>query len=147
MGGIPDDGKVMRPVSTKLSSTNPQRRLMAAAVLLAVAGSLAHNVMEFGWASLLMMETFSIPWSLIWAAALGFWLRSGGKNRAALWTMLVLASMNFFVGAVLSVLPTGMFTFDPEQSDDHYVSHVIYGVTQIPVLFVVARDLLRRGEA
>ena len=137
----------MRPVSTRLGSTKPLLAAITGSVVLAVAGSLAHSVMEFGWASLLSIETFSIPWTLIWAGALGHWLRSNGKSVAALWTMLALASMNFFVGAVLSVLPTGIFPFDPEQSADHYFSHVVYGVTQLPVLFVVARDLFGRDEA
>lgn len=44
-------------------------------------------------------------------------------------------------GAVLSVLPVGIYPFEPEQSLSHYSVHVLYGVLQVPLLLVATRAI------
>jgi hypothetical protein len=53
--------------------------------------------------------------------------------------------LNLVGGGILSVLPLGLFTFQPEQSLRHYAIHVTYGVAQIPLAVLAARALRRRG--
>lgn len=72
---------------------------------------------------------------------LGWW-RQGHRRR--LWAMLLLAwtaGGHLFIGAVLSVLPLPLWPFSPEQSVAHYASHLIYAITQLPLLWVLWREI------
>jgi len=42
-------------------------------------------------------------------------------------------------GAILSVLPLPFLPFAPAQTVDHYLSHVILGITQIPLVVIPLR--------
>ncbi|MGH2602738.1 MAG: hypothetical protein ACRDJ9_25560, partial [Dehalococcoidia bacterium] len=54
--------------------------------------------------------------------------------------------LNLIGGAVLSVLPLPFLPFKPEQSLRHFAFHVLYGVTQIPLLIVMTRYLSHAGR-
>ena len=124
-----------------------QRLLSAAAVVLAsviaAAGMVAHNVLEFGPAFLLRPETL-IPLAIFGLFALLAWARPA--NAAVHVLLLGWAVLNLIGGGILSVLPLGLFPFQPEQSLRHYAIHVIYGVAQIPLVVLAARALSRRGR-
>jgi hypothetical protein len=49
-------------------------------------------------------------------------------------------------GAILSILPLPFLPFVPEQTVSHYVSHVIFGITQIPLILVMLKARMG-GEA
>jgi hypothetical protein len=48
----------------------------------------------------------------------------------------VIGWLHLIGGAILSVLPLGFLPFAPEQSPSHYLSHLIYGVTQLPLIWL-----------
>ncbi len=124
------------------------RRLPSAAAVvlasfIAAAGMLAHNVLEFGPAFLLRPETV-IPLAIFGLFALLAWARPADAIVHAL--LLVWAMLNLVGGGILSVLPLGLFPFQPEQSLGHYAVHVTYAVAQVPLVVVAARALSRRGR-
>lgn len=119
----------------------------AAAVVLGsaigAAGMMAHNVLEFGPGFLASAETL-IPVGIFGLLALLVWAKPvSSVVRAALvgWSLL-----NLVGGGILSVLPMGLFPFEPEQSLGHYGAHVIYAVAQIPLLVVAAQAMRSRGQ-
>lgn len=72
------------------------------------------------------------------------WWRQPGRQR--LWAALLLgwtAVGHLFIGAILSVLPVPILPFYPEQSLGHYSSHLIYGVAQLPLIWVLWREIGR----
>jgi hypothetical protein len=45
------------------------------------------------------------------------------------------------VGGFATVLPLPIWPFKPEQSARHYAFHVLYALTQLPLLALVRREL------
>jgi hypothetical protein len=124
------------------------RRLPSAAVVvlasaIAAAGMVFHNVLEFGPAFLLDPETL-IPLAIFGLFALLACARPA--NAVVHVALLAWALLNLVGGGILSVLPLGLFPFQPEQSFGHYGAHVIYGAAQIPLVVVAARALRPRGR-
>ena len=48
-------------------------------------------------------------------------------------------------GAVLSVLPLPFLPFEPEQSVSHYLSHVVLGIAQVPLIVVPLKERRQRS--
>jgi hypothetical protein len=92
---------------------------MAAAAVLAWLGMYVHNVADLPNLTLLSAEN-ALP-GLVWLLLLG-------------WGLLNL------VGAFATVLPLPVLPFKPEQSLHHYVFHVVYALTQLPLLWIVRQD-------
>lgn len=68
---------------------------------------------------------------------LGWWRQ---PQRRRLWAWLLLAWTavgHLLLGAILSVLPLPLWPFTPEQSLNHYFSHLIYAVAQAPLIVVL----------
>lgn len=42
------------------------------------------------------------------------------------------------MGAILSVLPIPILPFSPEQSWDHYASHILFALAQLPAVYLLA---------
>lgn len=77
---------------------------------------------------------------------LGWWR---DPQRRRFWTWLLLAwtaGGHLVAGALLSVLPLPLWPFVPEQSAGHYFSHVIYGIAQLPLIWVLLKDI-RKGDS
>jgi hypothetical protein len=127
--------------------TDRRRPPSAAAIVLAsaiaAAGMVAHNVLEFGPAFLLTPETL-IPLAIFGLLALLGWARPANPVIHVL--LLAWAVLNLVGGGILSVLPLGLFPFQPEQSFGHYAIHVIYAVAQLPLVVLAAGALGRRGR-
>ena len=119
----------------------PSAAAVVLASVIAAAGMVAHNVLEFGPAFLLRPETV-IPLAIFGLFALLAWTRPAIAIVHVL--LLAWAVLNLVGGGILSVLPLGLFPFQPEQSLRHYAIHVIYGVAQIPLVVLAARALSRR---
>jgi len=124
------------------------RRLPSAAVVvlasvIAAAGMMAHNVLEFGPAFLLDLETL-IPLAIFGLLALRAWARPA--NAVVHVALLAWALLNLVGGGILSVLPLWLFPYQPEQSLGHYTVHVIYVAAQLPLVVVAARAVRRRGR-
>jgi hypothetical protein len=124
------------------------RRLSSASVLvsatvIAAAGMVAHNGLEFGPAFLPRPETV-IPLVIYGLLGLLAWARPANAIGHVL--LLAWAMLNLVGGGILSVLPLGLFPFQPEQSLGHYAIHVVYAVAQLPLVVVAGRTLRRRGR-
>jgi hypothetical protein len=63
------------------------------------------------------------------------WLVVPGKGMW--WATLIWITLNLVVGAVLSVLPLSIWPFTPDQSTGHYMSHLLYAITQLPALYAL----------
>lgn len=109
---------------------------MGAAVVVSAVGLAIHNVREFGAAALGALSTGFIP--MLGISVLLFvawWLIPGGQKVGSI-GLLVIGLLHLIGGAILSVLPLGFLPFVPEQSAPHYLSHGIYGVTQLPLIWL-----------
>ncbi len=112
-----------------------RRLLMVAALGVSTAGAVYHNFREFPGISLGAPEMIS---AILPAVILAVWwmVRPG---RALWWAILVwVVALNLVVGAILTVLPIPIFSFSPEQSWDHYVSHIIFALAQLPAVYLLA---------
>lgn len=109
-----------------------------AAAAISWLGFLVHNVADLPGQTLLSPETL---WPTLVTGALLVVLRVGARRVAAV-GLAVWAGLNL-VGGALTVLPLPFLPFVPEQSLRHYSFHVVYAVTQVPLL--VASIHLVRG--
>jgi hypothetical protein len=103
-----------------------------------------HTVREFGWAGLWDLNSGMIPVvGVQLLLLLRWWLRPETRRRSA---ALLLATGIFQLvgGAIISVLPLPILPFQPEQSVEHYLSHVFLGLAQLPLIIVPLRALAAR---
>jgi hypothetical protein len=119
--------------------------LLGAAVAVAILGSLAHNVIEFGLTPMLASRNGELPTVLLWIVGFLVWWRVPQVRLPAAWFLVVLALLNLIGGAIITVIPFGFLPFEPEQTLTHYLSHVIYGVAQLPVLALLAQEIRLPG--
>lgn len=102
---------------------------MVAAAVIAWLGLVVHNVADLPDQTLLSSETLG-P-ALITAGLLGAYWKV--QERVAGIALFGWALLNLTGGAV-SVIPLPLLPFDPEQTPRHYSFHLLYAVTQIPLL-------------
>jgi hypothetical protein len=118
----------------------PSAAILVVVSVIAAAGMVAHNVFEFGPAFLLNSETL-LPLGIFALLAVLAWAMPANAIVHVL--LLAWAVLNLVGGGILSVLPLGLFPFRPEQSLGHYAIHLVYGVSQMPLIVVAARGLTR----
>jgi hypothetical protein len=115
------------------SSKSVRWWVIALTVALAWLGLLIHNAIEFPNMALSRPE-YSAP-TLAWLALFLIWLlvpdTRWPSNLLFVWGAISLA------GAVITVLPLPILPFRPEQSLRHYGVHIIYAVTQLPILTLI----------
>lgn len=113
--------------------------LVAVLLFLSWAGAYIHTTIELQLP--VWRPENGIP-ALIGLGLFLGWRRQPQRRR--LWTWLLLAwtaGAHLFVGALLSVIPLPVWPFVPEQSAGHYISHVIYGIAQLPLIWVLWQAL------
>ncbi len=115
--------------------------LVGSAIVVAILGSLAHNIIEFGLAPVLASRNGELPMTLLWVVGFVVWWRIPGARIGAAWFLIALALLNLVGGAIITVLPFGFLPFEPEQTLTHYLAHVIYGLAQLPVLALLFREV------
>jgi hypothetical protein len=130
---MPAGGCLMRRSNNQV--TRRQVQLVGIAVLLSILGAVFHNGREFGLAGLLALETATIPIVLIEITLFILWWKVPSLRNVAMAALGLLALLHLVGGALISVLPLGALPFEPEQSFDHYFSHIIYGLGQLPLLW------------
>ena len=118
---------------------------MAGAVAVAWLGMYVHNVADLPNLTALSPENV-IP-GLVWVLLLGLWWampsRTAPTQFLSAWGLLNL------VGGLVTVLPLPLLPFKPEQSVRHYAFHVLYALTQLPLLGLVrhaSRQLRSRTD-
>ena len=112
--------------------------VIAIAVACAVAGMEIHNVAELGVPFLLWPENV-IP--VLVYVGLGVALVRWPASRAAASLTLGWAMLNLVIGGVVSVLPLPFLPFIPVQTVGHYAAHVVYTVSQVPLVLVAFASL------
>jgi len=109
-------------------------------VVLSWLGFFIHNLADLPGQTILSPE--SLYPTLLYVLLLTAWFTP--VRRAAEWALLGWVLLNLVGGAIVSVLPLPFLPFDPDQTLYHYTFHVIYGVLQLPALFVLRRQLRSR---
>ena len=104
---------------------------MATFVALSWLGEYFHNRAELPQLGFLspensFMALLAIGLFLLW------WRLPGSKIPTVL--LLGLGIAHLVGGGVLSVLPLKFLPFYPEQSLQHYFSHILYGLAQLPLI-------------
>jgi hypothetical protein len=124
---------------------NDSRRTasIVAATGAAIAGMEIHNAQELGLPFLLRAENF-LP-VLIYVVLGAALIRLPG-SRIVGGATLAWALMNLVLGGLVSVLPLPIMPWVPEQTVTHYAAHLIYGLSQVP-LVVLSFSALRRPLA
>ena len=112
---------------------------LAAAVTFSLFGMGFHTVGEFGWSGLLLLETGFIPVVGLQLALLeAGWLLPRMRGPLGI-ALAAIAVLHLVGGALITVLPLPMLPFVPEQSMGHYVSHLVYGAAQLPLIAYLTR--------
>ena len=117
---------------------------MAAAVGLSALGMAYHTVMEFGWSGPFSIATGMIPVVSVQVFLFMLWWLSPRARTVTGWALVVTGLFQLLGGAIISVLPLPFLPFEPEQSVSHYLSHLVLGIAQIPLLVVPLRQQRRR---
>lgn len=114
----------------------PGRSAVLAALLVSAAGHVVHNLAEFPPSILLGWETL-VPLGVTVLLGAGLVYRPSRATyfTAVGWSLVVIV----FGGG--SVLPFGFLPFAPEQSISHYLSHLIYALAQLPLLWAGYRGV------
>ena len=109
---------------------------LSIAVGLSVLGMAVHTVTEFGYSGLLDPRTGMVPFVTVQASLLVlWWIRPSARSGASL-ALLATALLQLIGGAVLSILPLPFLPFAPDQTVSHYLSHIVLGITQIPLIVI-----------
>src|SRR5687767_3480779 len=117
-----------------LSSTNREVGLVAAFTALAWFGEYLHNRLELPQLTLLSPEN-SGPAILFLLLFAGWSLLP--YKRAVAMLMLIWAVLHLLVGAIITVIPFSSLPFYPAQTLDHYLAHLMYGITQLPLIRIM----------
>lgn len=111
-----------------------------AVAAIALIGLLLHNGRKFGLDSLLTGRNGEIQIAVLLAGLVVFWWRWPAARIVAAAALVGVAVVNMVAGAVGTIVPFGILSFEPEQSLQHYLSHVINGLAQVPLLVLGLRD-------
>lgn len=113
--------------------SQPSAAAVFATSAIAAGGMLAHNVLELGPAFLVDPQTL-IP--LMIFAVLAILAARETAGRGTWLALLAWGVLNLVAGGILSVLPIGLFPFEPEQSLGHYGAHAVYTLASVPLVVV-----------
>jgi hypothetical protein len=119
------------------------RTVLLGAVASSWLGLFVHNVADLPGQSVLSSETL-YP-TLVYLLLVVAWFtipRRIAARLLAAWALLQLIG-----GAIISVLPLPFLPFDPEQTLHHYAFHAIYGLLQLPLLVLLAREPAITGDS
>lgn len=68
-----------------------------------------------------------------------WWKAPGSRMPAVL--LLVLGMLHLLGGGIISVIPFKFLPYYPEQSVQHYLAHIVYGVAQLPLIIAMIRQI------
>ena len=124
----------------KTSSLTADRShgLVAALLALSWLGLFVHNSIELPALNLLSAEN-SLPALVAMLLFAGWWLLPTRRLAAAL--LLVWGLLHLVGGAIVTVIPFSFLPFVPEQDFTHYFAHFLYGLAQLPLIWVMIQQL------
>lgn len=126
----------MRKVSSV--TTDHPSGSVAALLTLSWLGLFIHNSIELPSLNLLSPEN-SLPALAAVLLFVGWWLLPTRRLAAAL--LLVWGLMHLIGGAIVTVIPFSFLPFVPEQVFTHYFAHFLYGLAQLPLIWIMIRQL------
>ena len=101
-------------------------------------GMMVHNAIELPNLPFTSPEVAqpSLAYVVFFAAwrVLPYWRVTG--SLLFIWGMLHLV-----IGGIITVIPFPFLPFTPEQSVHHYLAHVVYSVTQFPLVWMMYQNL------
>ena len=130
----------------KTSSLTADRShgLVAALLALSWLGLFVHNSIELPALNLLSAEN-SLPALVAVVLFAGWWLLPTRRLAAAL--LLVWGLLHLVGGAIVTVIPFSFLPFVPEQDLAHYFAHFLYGLAQLPLIWITIQQLRRSPKA
>jgi uncharacterized membrane protein YjdF len=130
----------------KISSLTADRSRALVAALLALSwfGLFVHNAIELPSLNLLSPEN-SLPALVAMLLFVGWQLLPTRRLAAAL--LLVWGLLHLVGGAIVTVIPFSFLPFVPEQDFTHYFAHFLYGLAQLPLMWVTIQQLRRSPKA
>ena len=120
------------------------RGLVAALLALSWLGLFTHNSIELPSLNLLSPENslpalvavlLFIAWSLL------------PTRRLAAGLLLMWGLLHLVGGAIITVIPFSFLPFLPEQNFTHYCAHFLYGLTQLPLIWIMIQQPWRYAKA
>lgn len=117
-------------------------RLVAAFTILAWLGEFVHNLFELRQLTVLSPEN-SLPALVFLVLFVAWWYLPAQRVTAIL--MIIWALLHLVGGAIISVIPFSFLPFYPEQSLQHYLAHIFYGVAQLPLIVVLLQQFRNAG--
>jgi hypothetical protein len=111
----------------------PSAAAVFATSAIAAGGMLAHNALELGLAFLVDPQTL-IPLGIF--AVLAILAARAAAGTGTWLALFAWGALNLVAGGILSVLPIGLFPFQPEQTPGHYGVHALYALTGVPLVTV-----------
>jgi hypothetical protein len=129
----------------KISSSSKTRSLFQWVALftgLSWLGEVIHNRIELPGITLLGPENnlTALTELIIYALWLLF------PSTITKYLLFTLALVHLVGGAVLSVIPFPFLPFYPEQTIDHYLAHLLYGLAQLPLMAIMFFESKRARE-
>ena len=126
----------------KISSLTADRSrgLVAALLALSWLGLFVHNSIELPSLNLLSPEN-SLPALVAVLLFVGWWLLPTRRLAASL--ILLWGLLHLVGGAIVTVIPFSFLPFVPEQDFTHYFAHFLYGLAQLPLMWIMIQQLRR----
>lgn len=123
------------------SKVRKSRPLIVAATIISLFGLLFHNWWDLPHLTPLSLEN-SGP-TLVFIILFGLWWH-WPKSLITMVMLLLWGVIHLIGGGILSVIPFDFLPFYPEQSLSHYFGHLVYSVTQLPLIVLMIQELLRK---
>lgn len=118
--------------------------LVAALLALSWLGLFVHNSIELPSLDLLSPEN-SLPALVAVLLFVGWWLPPTKRLAAA--ALLIWGLLHLVGGAIVTVIPFNFLPFVPEQDFIHYFAHFLYGLAQLPLIWIMIQQLQRSSKA
>ena len=130
----------------KVSSLTADHSFVSVAALLFVSwlGLFAHNSISLPSLTLLSPEN-SLPALVAVLLFVGWWLLPARRLTATL--LLMWGLLHLVGGAIVTVIPFSFLPIVPEQNFTHYSAHFLYGLAQLPLIWIMIQQLRRYPKA
>jgi hypothetical protein len=117
---------------------------ITAFTVLSWLGEYVHNRYELPQLTLLSPEN-SIP-ALISALLFLAWWQMPSRRVTGI-ALLAWAFVHLIGGAIVSVIPFSFLPFYPEQSLSHYLTHILYGLAQVPLIIAMIWQVKKGSQS
>lgn len=113
---------------------------IAAFAALSWLGEYIHNRIELPGLTFFSPENSLI--AIVTVTIVLLWLFLPSRKITGI-LLLTLGLVHLVGGAIISVIPFKFLPFYPEQSITHYLSHILYGLAQLPLIIIMIVEIRR----